>query len=244
MQPPLRDILCIRQYPTALEKATAWRRWVRSFADPRGAISCLAGHEITFFFPGYGRKIRTPHPALITKLNSGQITDIVDIGGGGALDPELQRGDFVLSTGEILSDSLQPLTLQRRDEVRAVAKQLAQKHEARFFEGTIFTSAAIIGSRSARLRLREQTGCAVVQMEHAWFLQALQQVMNPQAFRKLYVTHLEIVIDPVPRGDGWREGVGQFFRAMDYCVLRNQQHLGKLKAEFLKWWLEQAPHLP
>lgn len=244
MQPPLRDILCIRQYPTALGKAAPRRKWVRSCTDPQGATVCCLGREITFFFPGYGQRIRTPHPAIIAKLNSGQITDIVDIGAGGALDPDLRRGDFVLSTGEIPSDSLEPLTLQRREEVGAVAKQLAQKHEARFFEGTIFTSAAIIASRSARLRLHEQTGCAVVQMEHGWFLRALQKAMDQHSFRALYITHLEIVIDPVPRGNSWGEGFAQFLRALDYCVLRNQHHLGRVKAEFLQRWLEKHSPLP
>lgn len=237
MQAPLRDVFCIRQYPTALDRRAAWIRWVRSVTDPRGVALRLGGHEITFFFPGYGRKIRTPHRTLIAKLNSGQFTDIVDIGAGGALDPELRQGDFVLSRGEIPSDSLEPLPLRRREEMPAVVQCFAKRRQARFLEGTILTSAFLVGSRPARLRLYEQTGCALVQMEHAWFLQALQQAMDPQAFRALYVTHLEIVIDPVPRGDSWKEGLGQFMRAFDYCVLRNQRHLGNVKAEFLKCWL-------
>jgi hypothetical protein len=238
MQPPLRDILFIRQYPTAFEKKTARRRWLRSCVDSRGATVPCAGHEITFFFPGYGQRVRKPHPLLLEKLRSGQITDIVDIGAGGALDPDLQPGDFVLSIGDVPSDSPGSfLPLRRRDEVRDIVNVLAGNRARRLCEGTILTTATIIGSRSARLRLYEQTGCAVVQMEHCWFLQALQRALDQDIFLRLYVTHLEIIADPVPENDTFAKQCSAFFRSLSYCVLRNQHHLGTIKAEFLKQWL-------
>lgn len=189
--------------------------------------------------PGYGKLQRIPHPSIIEKLNSGQITDIVDIGGGGALDPALKRGDLILSAGDILFDSLQPIPVHRRQEMPQIVQAIADRRKRRFFEGNILTSHKIIASKEKRAKVHETTKCAVVQMEHCWFLRALENIMCPRSFSRLYVTHIEIVADIVPK----RDTIGQQFWEMcygvDYCFLRNQQNIGPIKSDFLEFWLKR-----
>ncbi|MCP4694957.1 MAG: hypothetical protein GY859_43415, partial [Desulfobacterales bacterium] len=222
METPIRDILFIRQYPTRLDPTSRLRRWRRSVTDNRGASVRVAGREITFFFPGLGKKIRRPHPSLVEKLASGRITDIVDIGGGGALDPNLRRGDLVLSAGDVLHGSDRPMKTRQRGEMRAIGQLLAKKNGRAFYERKILTSGKVVLSRKKRIDLFEKTGCAVVQMEHCRFLRLLQKAAPPGAFNNLYVAHMEIVADVVPRGDRLINIIPELFRGVDYCILRNQ----------------------
>ena len=235
---PIKDILFIRKYPSFLDKTPHFRKQLQSIISSRGAITHHAGHNITFLFLGYGKKQRIPHPTIIEKLNSGKITDIVDIGGGGALDPTLKRGDLILSTEDIPFDTLQPLKVRRRKEIQNVVQTLANKKQRRFFEGKILTSAKIITSKKERITLYDQTQCSVVQMEHCWFLRALQNIMGSQSFNELYITHIEIVADVVQQRDVFLNNLLELIHGINYCILRNQHNIGKVKSEFLKLWLQ------
>lgn len=237
---PVKDILFIRKYPISLEKTSNLRKRLLSIISSSGATTHYAGHDITFLFPGYGKKIRIPHPTIIEKLNSGKITDIVDIGAGGALDPTLKRGDLILSADDIPFDSLQPLKVRRRKEIQNIVQTLANKKQRRFFERKILTSARIIASKKEKIALYKQTQCSLVQMEHCWFLRALQNVMEPQSFSDLYITHIEIVADVVQPSDTFLNNFVELFHGINYCILCNQHYIGKVKSEFLKLWLKKG----
>ena len=234
---PIKDILFIRKYPTSFEKTSPRKKWLKSCIDRRGTTVHYAGHNITFFFPGCGRRLRRLHPAIIDKLNTGQITDIVDIGGGGALNPDLKCGDLVMATEDIPFDTLQPLGLRSRKEITDIVKLLALKNVSSFYEGKILTHEKIIFSREARIKLYESTQCLVVQLEHCWFLRSLQSVLEPKYFNSLYVTHIEVISDAVPTSNTFTDGLVEAFHGLNTCILRNQYHLGKIKSNFLTRWL-------
>jgi hypothetical protein len=235
---PVKDILLIRKCPRFLEKTSYRNKQLQSILSSKGATTRHAGHDITFVFPGYGKRLRRLHPAIVDKLNAGTITDIVDIGGGGALDPRLQRGDLILSSEDILYDTLQPFKVRRRKGMQTVVQTLALKEQRHFFEAKILTSAHIVASKKERLELHTQTQCAIVQMEHCWFLQVLQKSMKPQAFNALHVTHLEVVADVVPQRDTWFHHAIEYFYGIMYCLIRNEHYIGHVKSEFLKLWLK------
>jgi len=235
---PIKDILFIRKYPRFLEKNSHFRKQLQSIISSRGATTRYAGHDITFLFLGYGKKQRIPHPSIIEKLNSEKITDIVDIGGGGALDPALKRGDLILSAEDISLDNLRPLKVRRRKEIQNIVQTLAKNKQRRFFEGKILTSAKIIASKEERIAMYNQTKCLIVQMEHCWFLQALQNVVEPQSFGNLYITHIEIAADVVQRRDAFLNNFLELLYGVNYCLLLNQHYIGKVKSDFLKLWLK------
>ena len=234
----IKDILFIRKHPRFLEKTSHLKKQLQSIISSRGATTHYAGHDITFLFLGYGKKQRIPHPTIIEKLNSGKITDIVDIGGGGALDPTLKRGDLILSVEDIFFDTLQPVKVRRRKEIQNIVQTLANKKQRRFFERKILTSAKIIASKEERIALYNQTKCSIVQMEHCWFLQELQNVMEPRAFSNLYITHIEIVADVVQQRGAFLNNFLELFYGINYCILLNQHYIGKVKSDFLKLWLK------
>ncbi|MGA1871781.1 MAG: hypothetical protein ACMUJM_24915 [bacterium] len=234
---PIQDILFIRTYPRSLGRKSQLKKWIQSLISSRGATTHYAGHDITFLFLGYGKKLRRPHPTIIEQLNSGTITDIVDIGGGGALDPTLRRGDLIVSTEDIPLDTLQSVQLRKREEIPDIVQRLATKTQRRFFARKILTSAKIIASKQERLALYHQTHCSIVQMEHCWFLRALQTLMKPQSFREVYVTHIEIVADVVQQRDTFLDNVVELFHGIHYCLLWNHYYIGEVKHEFLKLWL-------
>ena len=235
---PIKDILFIRKHPRFLEKTSYLKKQLQSIISSRGATTHYAGHDITFLFLGYGKKQRMPHPSIIEKLNSEKITDIVDIGGGGALDPTLKRGDLILSADDIPFDTLQPLKVKRRKEIPKIVQTLAKKNQRRFFQRKILTSAKIITSKEKRIALYNHTQCSIVQMEHCWFLQALQNVVEPQSFGNLYITHIEIAADVVQRRDAFLNNFLELLYGVNYCLLLNQHYIGKVKSDFLKLWLK------
>lgn len=236
---PVKDILFIRKSPGFPDKTSHCKKQLLSMISSRGATIHYAGHDITFLFPGYGKRQRIPHPDIIEKLNSGMITDIVDIAGGGALDPELKRGDLILSSEDIPLDTLQPLQVRRREEIKNIVQTLANEKKRHFFERKILTSDEIITSREKRIALYEQTQCSIVQMEHCWFLRALRNIMDPRSFRKLYVTHVEIVADVVQQRDTFLNHFLELFHGMKDCIFHNEHHIGKIKSDFLKLWLKR-----
>jgi len=237
---PIKDILMIRKHPRFLKKESHRKKQLQSILSSKGATTRYAGHDITFVFLGYGKKLRKLHPAILDKLNAGTITDIVDIGGGGALDPRLQRGDLILSSEDILYDTLQPLKVKRRKGMQTLVQTLAQKEHRQFFKAKILTSTHMVASKKERLALYTQTQCAIVQMEHCWFLQVLQKSMKPKAFNALHMTHLEVVADVVPQHDTWFHHAIEYFYGIMYCLIRNQHYIGHVKSEFLKLWLNHG----
>ncbi|HKL83305.1 MAG TPA: hypothetical protein VJ879_12395 [Desulfobacter sp.] len=235
----IKDILFIRQHPRQLGRNVYFRQPLKSVMRSRGATTHYAGHNITFLVPGYGKLQHLSHPAIIEKLDSGQITDIVDIGGGGALDPSLKRGDLVLSVSDIPYDTLQPLPVKRRQEIPRIVQAIADQRKNRFFEANILTSHEIIASKKKRAAVHEETNCAVVQMEHCWFLRTLKNIMRPESFNRLHVTHIEIVADVVPKHDSVMQHFTEICHGLDYCFLRNQQNIGTIKSDFLALWLKR-----
>jgi purine-nucleoside phosphorylase len=235
---PIKDILFIRKHPRFLEKTSHFKKQLQSIISSTGATTHYAGHDITFLFLGFGKKQRMLHPTIIEKLNSGKITDIVDIGGGGALDPTLKRGDLILSVEDISLDTLQSLKVKRRKEIQNIVQTLANKNQKRFFERRILTSAKIIASKEERIALYNQTKCSIVQMEHCWFLQAVQNAMEPESFSNLYITHIEVVADVVQQRNAFLNNFLELFHGINYCILFNQHYLGKFKSDFLKLWLK------
>jgi purine-nucleoside phosphorylase len=237
---PVKDILFIRKYPKSFGKNSNLKKRLQSIISSRGVTTHYAGHEITFFFVGCGKKIRIPNPTIIEKLNLGKITDIVDVGGGGALDPKLKRGDLILSSGDIPFDTLKQLKVKRRKEIGNIVQTLAKKEKRNFFEEKILTSTKLIASKEERIALYKQTRCSMVQMEHCWFLRALQKAMASDSFNELYITHIEIVSDVVLQNHTFINCALEFFHGINYCVLRNQHYLGNIKSEFLKLWLNNG----
>lgn len=235
---PIKDILFIRKCPRFLEKTSHLKKQLQSIISSKGATTHYAGHDITFLFLGYGKKQRIPHLSIVEKLNSGKITDIVDIGAAGALDPTLKRGDLILSTEDIPFDTLQPLKVRRRKEIQSIVQTLASKKHRRFFERNILTSSKIIVSKKERIALYNQTQCSIVQMEHCWFLQALQNIVEPQSFSNLYITHIEIVADVVQQRVTFLNYFLELLHGINYCILLNQHYIGKVKSDFLKLWLK------
>ena len=69
-------------------------------------------------------------------------------------------------------------------------------------------------------------------------LQALQNVMEPQSFSNLYITHIEIVVDVVQKRDAFLNNFLELFHSIIYCILLNQHYIGKVKSDFLKLWLK------
>lgn len=235
----VKGILFIRICPATLGRPVGMRHRIQSVFSGRGATIPFAGHEITFLFTGFGEKQRTPHPLIIDKINSGLISDVVDIGGGGALDPNLQRGDIVISTDDYHLDTPLPLKVKRREEITGVISKVAAKFGRRFTEGKILTSPRIIASREERTSMFERTQCSVVQMEHYKFIKSLQQVINPEIVNTVYTTHIEIVSDAVPEHDTFPQKIKEFVHGIDYCLLRNNKYIGRIKSSFLEMWLSQ-----
>jgi purine-nucleoside phosphorylase len=229
----LKDILVPRLYATSFSRDRKLSRVARSFLGS-GAEVIYNNRKVTFFYPGYGQRIRKIPDSIVSRINRGEITDIVDIGAGGALNPQLQIGDLVLSTEDYSIDG-EALRVKRRPEAEQIAKKLADDRGLGFYKGKILTTRDIVHGREERLRLHEELECAVVQMEHFWFANALKKAVSREAYDNLYFTHIELISDEVPVENPNRiKGVYDFLRALDFCVFRNQKHIGEVKSEFLR----------
>ena len=118
--------------------------------------------RIEVFWIGFGRRVRAPGAALLARMRSGEFSDVVDVGVAGALDPRLERGDLVLSTVEVPSDSREPLSPRRRPGVLRVARRLASQRGVALRSAPVLTHSAPVLSRRDRLDWLERTGCAAV----------------------------------------------------------------------------------
>jgi hypothetical protein len=156
----------------------------------------INGHEVIFVFPGYGKHIRKIPQAVIGGINSGNITDVVDFGGGGALSPLLKAGALVLCIREECREwTYNPL---RRNEASDAVARTAEIFGRFWIFGSVLTWPKIVARRKDRILHRHKDGADIVQMEHCYFVQKLSQSVEPEAFSNLFFTHVEMVVDAVP----------------------------------------------
>jgi hypothetical protein len=207
----------------------------RSGRPAAGTSFRLGPHLITVFWVGFGRRPRLPGPVLLERLRGGSFTDVVDIGIAGALDPRLKDGDLVLSTLEVPFDSGEPLDPRRRPEMRRVALGLARERGVSLRTAAVLTHEKAVLCRRDRLGWFERTGCAAVQMEHAWGLQLLRSLLPAPVFRAMCFTHLVLISDAVPAAEGWLAEVRSGGRALGAYVF--QRSIRRLRRDFLIRWL-------
>jgi len=75
-------------------------------------------------------------------------------------------------------------------------------------------------------------------MEHCWFLGRLQRAVEEPCFSRLFVTHIEMVVDTVRENDNTLGRFTEAMKALVGCVLLNQRVIGTMKSDFLKLWLQ------
>ena len=238
MHDQIKDILFIRSYPKNLTISPSNGHVLKSILGSEGVTIAYGRHNITFVFPGIGKLQKRPSKNIIDRINSGLITDVIDIGGGGALDPALKRGDFVLSCEDIPHDTKIPTKVKRRPGMKDIVQKLAEQYNSRLYEGKILTSPHVVMRREKRKYLHELTGCLIVQMEHCWFVRRLEKYVDSTAFKKLYFTHVEVVSDEVPKNDSLSNRILELYYIFKYCLIFNQNYLGNIKKDFLKLLLK------
>ena len=214
------------------------RNVLKSIIRSKGVTIAHGRHNITFLFPGIGKLQKSPSQNIIDRINSGLITDIIDIGGGGALDPDLKRGDLVLSCEDIPHDTKMQTKVKRRPDMKDIVQRLAEQYNSRFYEGKILTSSHLVMEKEKRKYLHELTGCFIVQMEHCWFVRKIQRYVDPTAFKNLCFTHVEVVSDEVPKNDSLSNRILELYYIFNYCFVFNQNYLGNIKRDFLKLCLK------
>jgi hypothetical protein len=157
--------------------------------------------SVTSFWIGMGRRVRVPGRQILERVREGAITEIIDIGCAGALDPGLRRGDLVLSSADIASDGGAPVAVRvvrRGAELLPLLHDVAASRGVTFRRASILTHERFVARRDGRTELFEQTGCVAVQMEHLWFLRLLQSLTSADCFNNIRVTHLVLITDAVP----------------------------------------------
>jgi hypothetical protein len=235
---PSGQILLLRVPPPGLLSATRGARWARlaSVLSPNGVSGWVGRHPVSCFWIGLGRRVRVPGPRLLERLRDGSIADLVDVGCAGALDPSLRRGDLVLSREDVAFDTGRPVGVSRRPEVEALARKLAEARGAAFRVAPILTHERAILDREARLELFHRTGCAAVQMEHAWLLRLLQSLLPEPVFRGLQVTHLTLITDAVPGRTGRRAVLRSGWDATRGYLAPERSGIASLRRELLTAW--------
>ena len=233
MHDQIQDILFIRSYPKNISIVPSNRDVLKSIIRPEGVTIAYGRHNITFLFPGIGKLQKSPSPNIIERINAGLITDVIDIGGGGALDPSLKRGDFVLSCEDIPHDTKIPTKVKRRPDIKKIVQRLADQNKSSFYEGKILTSPHMVTRREDRKYLHDLTGCFIVQMEHCWFVRKLERCIDSTAFNNLFFTHIEVVSDEVPKNDSLANSISELYYTFKYCLFFNQNYLGNIKKDFL-----------
>ncbi len=237
----MKGVLFIRKFPSCLAPSYAkgLERSARSVFGA-GQWEIINGHKVVFLFPGLGKKIRKIPSTIVAAIDSGEISDVVDFGATGALDPGLRVGDMVLSEGEVCCNGSKPFPRRCRNaKAREILQSIAIERRRKLWEGKILTSDKVVARASERIDWLYKTEAIAVQMEHFWFVQKLQQAVTQQAFDALYFTHVELIADEVPQGNATLfEKLRAIFKALDICVFRNDFHLGRLKLRFLQEFLE------
>ena len=237
MHDQIRDILFIRTYPKNITIPPSNRDVLKSIIRSEGVTIAYGRHNITFLFPGIGKLQKSPSQNIVERINSGMITDILDIGAGGALDQSLKRGDLVLSYEDIPEDTKIPIKVKRRPESKDIVQKLAEQYNSRFYEGKILTIPHAVTKRLQRKYLHNLTDCSIVQMEHCWFIRSIKRLVDSKAFKNLYFTHVEVVSDEVPKDDSLSNWILEIYNTFKYCLIFNQNFLGNIKRDFLNSWL-------
>lgn len=238
MHDQIKDILFIRSYPKNITIPPSNRDVLKSIIRSKGVTIAYGRHNITFLFPGIGKLQKNPSKNIIDRINSGLITDVIDIGGGGALDPALKRGDFVLSCEDIPHDTKIPTKVKRRPDMKEIVQRLVVQNNSRFYEGKILTSPHVVMRREKRKYLHDLTGCLIVQMEHCWLVKTLERYVDSKVFKNLYFTHVEVVSDEVPKNDSLSNSILELYYVFKHCLIFNQNYLGNIKKDFLKLFLK------
>ncbi|MBN1837780.1 MAG: hypothetical protein JW820_18125 [Spirochaetales bacterium] len=202
------DVLFLRVPPPGLLRRSAcpWGRTLGSLLRPNGVSGQVGTRRLTCFWIGFGRRVRLPGPRLFRRLEQGTLRLVVDIGCAGALDPSLRRGDLVLSSAAVPFDGQGPLPVARSPETGSIARQVAEARGVALAVAPVLTHERAVLSREARLGLFESTGCAAVEMEHAWFLGLLKERLPKRTFEALRFTHLVLITDAVPGALGDTSG--------------------------------------
>jgi hypothetical protein len=212
---------------------------LRAAFAPNGARGRAMQRPITSFWIGLGRGVRIPGRELLDRLRQGAVEEIVDIGCAGALDPALTRGDLVLSSDDLVFDAAAPLSVRRRAGIVPLLQEVAARRGVGLKVAPILTHERFIADRSARIELFERTGCAAVQMEHAWFLQRLQPLLPAGRFEQLRVTHLVLITDAVPHSDSRRASARSVRDALaGYLLPGCGAGISSLRREVLNSWPE------
>jgi hypothetical protein len=236
------EILFLRVAPRGLIRPVSGTRG--SGPNRFGAVFAADGirgrvgeRDFASFWIGMGRRVRMPGRQLLQRLREGGITDIVDIGCAGALDTALRRGDLVLSSADFPFDAAVPIGVHRRGGLDSLLQDVAASRGVRLHAAPVLTHERFISSRAERIELFERTGCAAVQMEHAWFLQLLQTLLPVDRYEKIRVTHLVLITDAVPRSTGrmasarsWRDAL------VGYLLPGGRDGIASLRRQVLSSW--------
>ncbi|MDQ7022424.1 MAG: hypothetical protein Q9M97_02660 [Candidatus Gracilibacteria bacterium] len=226
------------QYATSFSEENIKQNLKDSTKNSSGTNVEFNNHNVTFFFPGYGKKQRILSDEIIGKIENGEITDIVDVGMGGALDPDLKMGDFVFGKGDITIENNEPISENIRPNAEEIFRKIAEENGRGFYNSKILTTEKIIGPKKDRIELFKKTGAKIVQMEHIWFIEQIKNKLSEDAFKKLYITHLEIVSDEVPEKENFFLSVWGIMKAVKYVIIDNQKNIGVFKTKFLKEFLK------
>ena len=240
MNPP-GEVLFLRVPPPGFEPepSVPGGGLLRCVLASRGVSGLMGERRVTCFWVGLGRKVRVPGPALLGGLESGAITDVLDIGCAGALDPTLRRGDLVLSSDDLPFDAGTPMALRRHRPLVDLLEIVARRRGPALRTGPILTHERAVLRRSERLALFERTGCLAVQMEHAWFLQALASRLSGRAFARLRVTHLVMITDAVPRSDSSALTAVSLWHALaGFVFQRTRRGIASVRRDVLTVWPE------
>jgi hypothetical protein len=237
------EILFLRVPPGGLirpAELSGWRgpnRLGAVFA-PNGIRGRVGARRITSFWIGLGRGVRVPGGELLKGIRAGAVTEIIDIGCAGALDPGLSRGDLVLSSGDLAFDAAVPLGVRRRTGLGCLLGEAAARRGVGFQTAPILTHERFIAGPDERIELFERTGCAAVQMEHVWFLQRLkQQLSSPDLFENIRVTHLVLITDAVPASSRRTAAVRAAVGALaGYLLPGGKNGIASLRREVLGSW--------
>ena len=204
---------------------------------PNGTRGRSAQRIITSLWIGLGRGVRVPGGELLERLRQGAIEEIVGIGCAGALDPALRRGDLVRSSDDLAFDAPVPIGVRRRAGLGTLLKEVAARRGVGLRVAPILTHERFISDRNARIELFERTGCAAVQMEHAWFLQRLQTLLPAERFAQLRVTHLVLITDAVPPSASRRATARSIRHALSgYLMPGGDGGIASLRREVLGSW--------
>ncbi len=244
------EILFLRVPPRGLIRETKdagprWQNRLSCVFASNGLRGRVGQRDITCFWIGLSRGVRKPGLQLLERIRAGIITEIIDIGCAGALDPSLRRGDLVLSSRDVAFDRVVPAAVQagyRGAELHSLLLDVARNRGVSLHTAPILTHERFVGRREERIELAEQTGCMAVQMEHLWFLGLLQSLTSVDCINNIRVTHLVLITDAVPRSTGRMANARSAWNALSgYALPGGSAGMMSLRREVLSRWVHLDP---